>query len=112
VNPTDAVNVGQLNAGLASVDSGLHQQINDTAKAAYAGTANAIAMANLHYDERPGNYSAAAATGYYHGQVGLAIGVGGTSGDGLWRVSGGITVTPTLSHTDYGIGAGVSRTLN
>ncbi|WP_277189270.1 YadA-like family protein [Caballeronia sp. BR00000012568055] len=116
---TDAVNVNQLNTGLGNLQNqmnanvaNLQDQISSNLKKSYGGTAAAIAIAGLRYDDRPGKVSAAAAVGYYHSQMGLAAGVGGTSDDGRWRVNGGLTVTPTLSSPDVGAVVGVSHTFN
>nr|WP_244173203.1 YadA-like family protein [Caballeronia temeraria] len=108
VNGTDAVNKNQLNAGLGQVQN----QVNDNLKKSYGGTAAAIAIAGLRYDDRPGKISAGVATGWYHNQMGLAIGVGGTSDDGVWRVNGGLTMSPTLSSPDIGGVVGVTYTFN
>ncbi|WP_050455012.1 YadA family autotransporter adhesin [Candidatus Burkholderia verschuerenii] len=105
---TDAVNVNQLNAR----SSDLQNQIDTNLKKSYGGTAAAIAIAGLRYDDRPGKISAAAGVGYYHSQAGLAMGIGGTSDDGRWRVNGGITVSPTLSSPDVGAMVDVSHTFN
>ncbi len=104
INGTDAVNVNQLNAGLGH----LQTQIDDNLKKSYAGTAAAIAIAGLRYDDRAGKISAAAAAGCFHSKVGIAIGLGGTSDNGLWRVSGGVTMTATSS-PDVGAAIGVTR---
>jgi autotransporter adhesin len=101
IRGTDAVNVAQLNGGL-----------NDNLKKAYGGAAAAIAIAGLRYDDRPGKISAAAAAGYYHNQMGLALGVGSTSDDGRWRFNGGLTMTPTLSSPDVGATVGMTHTFN
>jgi len=108
VSGTDAVNVNQLNAGLTN----LQDQISGNLNKAYAGTAAAMAAAGLCYDDRRGKFSAAAATGYYHGQVGVAMGLGGTSENGRWRVNGGTPLAPTLSKPDFGAVGGVSHTFN
>jgi trimeric autotransporter adhesin len=108
VNPTDAVNVSQLNQGLGN----LQNQISENRQEAYGGAAAAMAAAGLKFDDRPGKISAAAAAGYYHGQSAVAIGIGGTTESGLWRINGGISVVPTLSKPDFGMVIGVTRTLN
>lgn len=108
VNGTDAVNLNQMNAGLGN----LQNQVRDNLKKSYGGTAAAIAISGLHYDDRPGKISAAVATGYYHNQMGLAMGVGGTSEDGRWRVNGGLTLAPTLSSPDFGAVVGMTHTFN
>jgi trimeric autotransporter adhesin len=108
INGTDAVNLNQLNAGLGTVQN----QVNDNLKKSYGGSAAALAFAALRYDDRPGKISAGASTGFYHNQMGLAIGVGGTSDDGTWRVNGGFTMSPTLSSPDFGGAIGVTHTFN
>jgi trimeric autotransporter adhesin len=108
VQSTDAVNVAQLNAR----SNDLQNLIGDNLKKSYAGSAAAIAIAGLRYDDRPGKISAAAAAGYYHSQMGLAMGVGSTSDNGRWRFNGGLTLTPTLSSPDVGAVVGVSHTFN
>lgn len=108
VNGTDAVNLNQMNAGLGN----LQNQVSQNLKKSYGGTAAAIAISGLHYDDRPGKISAAVATGYYHNQMGLAMGVGGTSEDGRWRVNGGLTLAPTLSSPDFGAVVGMTHTFN
>jgi autotransporter adhesin len=105
---TDAVNVSQLKAGLGNLENQIAGNLNK----AYAGTAAAMAAAGLRFDDRAGKYSAAAATGYYHGQLGVAVGMGGTSENGRWRVNGGVTISPTLSKPDFGAVMGVSHTFN
>ncbi|MCE4543178.1 MULTISPECIES: YadA family autotransporter adhesin [unclassified Caballeronia] len=99
INGTDAVNVNQLRSGL-----------DDNLKKSYGATAAAIAIAGLRYDDRPGKVSAAAAAGYYHNQMGLALGVGSTSDNGRWRFNGGLTMTPTLSSPDIGVVVGMTHT--
>lgn len=115
VNGTDAVNVNQMNAGLGHVQNqvnNLQTQVNDNLKKSYGGTAAAIAIAGLRYDDRPGKISAGVASGWYHNQMGLALGIGGTSNDGVWRVNGGLTMSPTLSSPDVGGAVGVTYTFN
>ncbi|AQG97449.1 hypothetical protein A9R05_00310 [Burkholderia sp. KK1] len=99
INGTDAVNVNQLRSGL-----------DDNLKKSYGATAAAIAIAGLRYDDRPGKVSAEAAAGYYHNQMGLALGVGSTSDNGRWRFNGGLTMTPTLSSPDIGVVVGMTHT--
>ena len=72
INPTDAVNVGQLQ----STVSGLQSQINDTRSEARGGVALALAASGLRYDERPGKLSLAGAFGNFKGESGVALGLG------------------------------------
>jgi autotransporter adhesin len=66
VNPTDAVNVAQL--------QGVQQNINDTARAAYSGVAMAGALAGLPQVEQGKTFQVAAGVGNYAGYSAIAIG--------------------------------------
>ena len=71
INPTDAVNVGQLQsvaAGFQSQLGGLQSQINDTRWEARGGVALALAASGLRYDDRPGKLSLAGAFGNFKGE--------------------------------------------
>lgn len=72
INPTDAVNVGQLQ----STVSGLQGQINDNRWEARGGVALALASSGLRYDDRPGKLSMAGAYGNFKGESGIAFGLG------------------------------------
>jgi autotransporter adhesin len=111
--------VNQLNQGLANIENqlnaglgALQQQVSNNYKSANAGTAMGLSASNLRYDDRPGKLSASAATGYYRGQVALAIGFGQTSEDGRWRFNVSGSAAPTLRKPELAVGAGVSYTLN
>lgn len=118
VNPTDAVNYSQLSATNTNVSNlatytqnavnKLQTQISSNAKAANAGTANALAAAGLRYGDRPGKTSVAGAMGVYHGQVGVALGFGHTSENDKWRFNGAVTFTPTMTKPDFGVVVGAS----
>ena len=119
VNGTDAVNVDQLTSGLGNLQNqfntqigGLQSQITNNLAAAYAGTAVSLAAAGLRYDDRPGKMSMSTAIAYYHDQMGLALGLGGTSESGRWRYDVGASISPTLAKPDVGVFAGVSYTFN
>ncbi|MEW6345472.1 MAG: YadA-like family protein [Pseudomonadota bacterium] len=66
VNPTDAVNVAQL--------EGVQQNINDVARAAYSGVAMAGALAGLPQVEQGKTFQIAAGVGNYAGYSAIAIG--------------------------------------
>ena len=78
--PTDAVNVGQLQ----QMGNTLNNRINAVEKEARAGTATAIAVANLPQVYLPGKSGVSMATGVYEGQVGYAVGYSAISDGGKW----------------------------
>ncbi len=131
---TDAVNVGQLNNGLANTltqskaytdqvavgtlnqansytDSkfaGLQSDISSVRNEARQAAAIGLAAASLRYDNRPGKVSAAIGGGAWRGQGAAAFGLGYTSEDGSMRAN----VSGTTAGGQWGIGAGLSFTLN
>lgn len=119
VAATDAVNLGQLDAvannltgaynNLAAIGS---YQFQSAKRAAYAGTAIALAAAGLRYDDRPGKVSLAAGASGYHGTAGLAAGLGGTSEDGSLRYHVAASFSPNERKASAGIFGGLSLTLN
>ncbi len=93
VAPTDGVNLGQLQSGLAVVDqriAGVAFDLSKVAKRAYAGTAAAMALQSPAFVE-PGTYAMRGGMGYYRGQWALGLSVRATSDNGRWSVSGGIS---------------------
>ncbi|MFC7399956.1 YadA-like family protein [Chelatococcus sp. GCM10030263] len=104
VNGTDAVNVNQLNSAFGMLNGSIYQ----AKKEAWRGAAIGIAAASLRYDERPGKLSVAAGGGVWHGQGALSMGLGYTSEDGLKRLN----ASATTSGGHWGLGAGLSITLN
>ena len=107
---TDAVNVNQLNAGLEGnrqyTDQRFNQLNNDlrkTAKQANAGTASAIAMANLPQAYIPGKSMVSLGVGGYDGEAGIALGVSKLSDNGRWVVKFSATGN---SRSKFGVGAG------
>ncbi|MBZ9820849.1 YadA-like family protein, partial [Mesorhizobium sp. CA4] len=131
---TDAVNVLQFNNGLATTfdnskaytnqvaattlqqanaytDSKLSQLNMDMGEArgeARQAAAIGLAAASLRYDDRPGKLSVAAGGGYWRGEGAVAFGAGYTSEDGRARAN----VSGTTAGGHWGVGAGVSFTLN
>ena len=110
VEGTDAVNVNQLNAGLEGNRQYTDQRFNQlsgdlrkSAKRASAGTAAAIAMANLPQAYIPGKSMVSAGVGGYDGEAGIALGVSKLSDNGRWVVKFSATGN---SRSKFGVGAG------
>ena len=83
---TDAVNGSQLHA----VASNLNNKINKVGKCADAGTASALAAANIPQAYTPGKSLVGIAAGKYQGQNSLALGMSRISDNGkiIIRLSG------------------------
>ncbi|MER9258134.1 YadA-like family protein [Mesorhizobium sp. M0619] len=131
---TDAVNVQQFNSGLAlnldnsknytnqvaattlqqanayadSKLSQLNMDMGEVRGEARQAAAIGLAAGSLRYDDRPGKLSVAAGGGYWRGEGALAFGAGYTSEEG--RVRANLSGTTAGGH--WGVGAGVSLTLN
>ena len=87
----------------------LKKEIRDLGHESRAGTALAMATAQIRYDDRPGKLSfGLAGAGFIH-EAGGALGIGYTTPSQRMRfnVAGGGT-----SHHDVGIGAGMGFTFN
>ena len=127
VNPNDAVNVSQMQAGntatynnaVAYTDNKFNnlvnifdQKLNNVAKEARGGTAMALAASGLRYNDAPGKTAISGASSVYKGQMGLAFGLGHTSQDGRWRVNAAVSALPTARKPDFGAVFGASYTLN
>jgi trimeric autotransporter adhesin len=89
----DAVNVNQLNAGLAAAnqytDARLGQvqaNIDKVSREANAAAAGAMAMANLPQAAIPGKSMVAAGVAGFDGQAALALGVSKLADNGRWIV--------------------------
>jgi hypothetical protein len=91
----DAVNVGQLNAGIQTAENwakdyvdrklqNIGQTLNTVSVRANAGVASAMAMAGLPQAYQPNQNAAAVAFGTFHGQTGMAVGVSTVSESGRW----------------------------
>ena len=102
-NDTDAVNVSQLNAVSNNINN-LSNRINEVEDNANAGTATAIAIANLPQAYEPGARVFAVAAGTYDGQTGYAVGYSAISDGGNWIIKASGT---TNSQQKFGAGAGV-----
>lgn len=78
INPTDAVNVGQLQstaAGFQSQIGSLQGEINDNQREARRGIVAAVAVAPVLMPSAPGKTTVAVNTGFYHGETGVGIGI-------------------------------------
>ena len=127
VNGTDAVNVNQLNAAagatlgqsqaytdarVSNLAALTEQALQGARSEAAAGTAAALAASGLRYDDRPGRTAVAGAASYYHGQSGLAFGLGHTAADGQLRFNAAVTVSPTMARPEVGAVVGGSWSFN
>ena len=105
-DPTDAVNVSQLNNFKAEVGNTFNQfsnRINNIDKRARAGIAAAGAMATLPQEYRAGRSQFAMASTYYRGESAMAVGFSRVSDNSKWiiRFTGS-----TNSQKDTMVGAG------
>jgi autotransporter adhesin len=101
---TDAVNVDQLNSAVGALNGDVKKARREAWKAAAIG----LAAASLRYDDRPGKVSVALGGGVWRGEGAAAYGLGYTAENGWLRVN--LSGTTTGAH--WGVGAGVSFTLN
>lgn len=94
VDPTDAVNLEQLSEGLASArlytDQRLLEFDRDLRRGSYAGTATALAAANLPQANESGKSLIALGVGHYGGQNGVAFGFSHAfdNGEIVFKMSG------------------------
>ena len=113
VADTDAANVGQLNSavdnGVQQANAYTNQQVNSLRsdvdgyrKDANAGSASAIAMANLPQAVLPGERVVSLAGGTFGGQSAMAVGL--STATQKWMVKGSLT---TNTRGSVGAGAGV-----
>ena len=102
---TDAVNGSQLYA-VASNIGNLNNKINKVGKHADAGTASALAAANIPQAYTPGKSLVGIAAGSYQGQTGVAVGMSRISDNGkiIIRLSG-TTNTQGRSGVAAGVGS-------
>ncbi|MDB5604247.1 MAG: hypothetical protein JWP25_1147 [Bradyrhizobium sp.] len=130
VADTDAVNVKQLNNGIASSKTytdqvaattlsqannytdqkfgQLNQDIDNVRQEGRQAAAIGLAAASLRYDDRPGKLSAAVGGGAWRGQGALAFGAGYTSENGRLRSN----LSAAAAGGNWGVGGGLSVTLN
>ncbi|WP_374684637.1 YadA-like family protein [Variovorax sp. ZS18.2.2] len=97
--PTDAANVGQLNA----MQYQLQGQIASTQRIAYSGVAMATAMSTLPQAMTPGKSLMSVGVGNYSGYSALAIGYSSRSNDGKWVYK----INGSYSGQKFNIGVGV-----
>ena len=104
----DAVNGSQLHAverRLSGNMDKLNHRIDKVGKRADAGTASAIATANLLQSYRPGLSAATAAVGQYRGQSAVAVGYSRLSDNGKYGVKLSLGAN---TQGNVGAGAGVA----
>ena len=105
---TDAINGSQLysiSSRLGNNMNSLNDRINKVGKRADAGTASAIATANLLQSYRPGLSAATAAVGQYRGQSAIAVGYSRLSDNGKYGVKFSLGAN---TQGNVGAGAGVA----
>lgn len=100
INTTDAVNVGQLNQAVGS----LNKRIDGVQKEARAGVSNALAVASLPQAYAPGQRLVSAGTGHYKGSTSIAVGMSQISDNGrvIFKLNGSAS-----QKGDVGVGAGI-----
>ena len=117
VNPTDAVNVSQLDDAIATAKNwskdyvdqrfqGVDQELNRVGNRANAGIASAMAMASLPQAYQPNQSSAGVALGSFHGESGIAVGVSTITESGRYVFKLNAT-TNSRGDAGAGVGAGV-----
>lgn len=122
---TDAVNLGQLQAGMTDVLADsisytdqqfglLSAQISDVAfdleefrEEAFAGTAGAMAVAGIPQTMEPGRSMFGGAIGHYRGETAFAIGASTTFNEGRGVLKAGATMD-THGKGGFSAGAGIS----
>lgn len=114
---TDAVNVGQLNNGLAGALSAanrytdsrleaLHFDLASARRDADAGTASAMAVAGLPQAFSPGGGTIAGSFGVYRNETAFALGASKVFTDGQTVVKGGMTVSTRSGTFGGNVGIG------
>ncbi|HEY0800645.1 MAG TPA: YadA-like family protein, partial [Steroidobacteraceae bacterium] len=81
---TDAVNLNQLNAGVAQANSYTDSQIQGLRRDADAGAATAMAVAGLPQPSGPGKSMVSIAGSIYRSQSGQALGISTISENNHW----------------------------
>nr|CDP79736.1 surface protein/adhesin [Bartonella schoenbuchensis] len=100
--------VAQANAYTDMKFEALNYRVESVQKEARQAAAIGLAVSNLRYNDTPGKFSVAFGSGVWRGQSALAFGAGYTSEDGDIRSN--LSVTTSGGH--WGVGAGISFTLN
>ena len=101
---TDAINGSQLYA-VGQMLGDTAAKIGGVAKDANAGTASAIAAANLPQSTIPGMGMTTVGLGTYDGQSALAVGISKMSDSGKWVIKASAT-TNTQGKVGAGVGVG------
>jgi trimeric autotransporter adhesin len=111
VNATDAVNVSQLQSVQSwaqnytdSQVSALNNRITNVGRRADAGTASAIAMANIPQAYAPDQGSIGAGVGSYRGQAAIAVGMSTITPGGRWVLKANLS-SSTQGNAGVGLGA-------
>ncbi|OPB29117.1 Coiled stalk of trimeric autotransporter adhesin [Bartonella sp. WD12.1] len=100
--------VAQANAYTDMKFNALSYKVDSIEKEARQAAAIGLAVANLRYDDTPGKFSVTFGNGTWRGHSAPAFGAGYTSEDGDIRSN--LSVTTSGGH--WGVGAGISFTLN
>ena len=103
-----AQTLNQANAYTDYMFGQLNQGISEVRTEARQAAAIGLAAASLRYDDRPGKASVAVGGGYWRSEGAVAIGAGYTSEDGRIRSN----LSGTTTGGNWGVGAGISFTLN
>ena len=110
-DPTDAVNVSQLNARLGATGQvaeerlrQLEHKMDQNQDRANAGIAGAIAQGTIPQVTRPSAFGLGVGTGYYGGQSALAVGASAMTDSGNWIFKGNFSVN-TKGRVGAGAGA-------
>ncbi|KLD61925.1 YadA-like family protein [Dyella japonica] len=107
---SDAVNVGQLNSAINNsqnwAKSYTDQRVNQMGKKSSAGTAAALAAANLPQAYQPNQSSAGVAVGNYQGQSAISIGVSTITESGRYIFKASATGSQQ-GGVGVGVGAGM-----
>ncbi|KAF0803268.1 autotransporter adhesin, partial [Alcanivorax xiamenensis] len=108
VNPTDAVNVGQIqeiNQYFNNQIHNVHNRIDRVERNANAGIASALAASSVPQAWMAGRGMVAVGAATYEGESAVSIGVSRLSDNGRWIIQGKVT-GDSRSNFGAGIGAG------
>ncbi|MDO3443960.1 YadA-like family protein [Agrobacterium sp. V1] len=95
---------GDMNEGFNRLSSSINEVRGEARQAAAIG----LAAASLRFDDRPGKLSLAVGAGAWRGAGAGAFGLGYTSETGNMRMN----VSGVMTEGNFGVGAGLSFTLN
>ncbi len=113
VAPTDAVNVQQLDNGLAQARQYTDQRLQDVGQDMWTmrremrgGTASAMAMAGMPQAYEPGRNMMAVGVGGFQGEVGMAVGMSRVSESGRYLMQAQLSGNTTHDF-GFSVGAGL-----